>query len=197
MVKTTKTTQWKWIVCFLLLSTVAQTSFGQKIEGFSLAFQTESIALPFSRISPVHPGVEFGLKLKSVTKTHSERSWHAYAGWFYHESMDQNFYLRGEYQFAYKIFKNLKLSVPLGLGYLHSFHSKPVYEQGEDGTFEEKTQMGRPHATIHSGIGVRYVGINTIEPFVKYDIMVQTPFVSTVPVGLRNFLKIGVNINIK
>ena len=169
---------------------------GQQSRSLSVAFQAESISIPFTRIAPIHPGVEVGVMITETVKAHSKRRWNVYAGWFQHQQIDQNFYLRGEYQFAYSLWETIGIQVPVGLGYLHSFHSEPVYEQLADGSFEEKTQWGKARAILNTGVGLSYLKLNSIEPFVKYELMVQSPFVSTVPAGPRTFLKIGANLKI-
>lgn len=193
MSKNTKILEWKWIIHFLLMLAAGHYSSAQKVSAVSFAVQTETISIPYTRLSPINPGAEIGATLRKTQRAKSTRNWNAYLGWFYHENFDQNIYLRGEYQFSFPIANILAFYVPIGLGYMHSFHAAPVYEQQIDGSFEEKKQFGKPRAILNLGLGLSYTKHEWIEPFVKYEVVAHSPFVSTVPVAPRNFLKIGAN----
>jgi len=169
----------------------------QGIRGVSAAFQTESIAIPFSRVAPIHPGAELGLALAQKSKPQSLRRWSVYAGWFYHKDLDHGLYVRGEYAFVYRLKSTFELQVPVGLGYMHSFHPKPMYTQNADGSFSQKQQGGRPHALLTVGLGLSYLKLGQVQPFVKYEVFAQSPFVTTVPVVVRNFLKIGTTFQLQ
>lgn len=186
----------KWAAFALVFYLTVSQALAQRIQAISIAVQTEAIAIPFTRLAPVHPGIEIGFSINEKTKPHSIRRWNAYVGWFYHKNLDQSIYLRGEYQFAYTIKETVSVFTPLSIGYMHAFHAKPVYEQKADGSFNEKRQRGRPHAIVNLGLGIRYLKLNTLEPFIKYEAVAQTPFVSTVPVGPRSFFKVGTNFKL-
>jgi len=109
--------------------------------------------------------------------------------------LDQSVYNRGEYQYQFKVQDAIGVSIPIGLGYMHSFLNRPVYEQNQDGSFSEKTQLGRPHALLNAGITLQYLQMGPLEPFVKYELLVQTPFATSIPALPRTFLKIGSTIN--
>lgn len=196
MTQTSKSPGRLWLLCLVYLCASGFTAHAQKIESFSVALQTESIAFPFTRLNPVHPGIELGVTLKEKVKSKSIRRWNAYLGWYHHKSVDQSFYLRGEYQFAYGIKNTIGIYVPVGLGYMHTFNTQPVFEQQSNGSFERITQLGNARVILNTGLGMSYLKLEKIEPFMKYEVMVQSPFVSTVPVGLRSFLKIGTNIKL-
>ncbi len=186
-----------WAVPLLLLCWLATTTAqAQKIETISIALQTESVSLPFKRLAPIHPGIEIGVSLGETVKPHSVRRWNAYVGWFYHKGIDHSFYVRGEYQLNYTINQAVNISVPIGLGYTHTFLARPVYQQQSDGSFQEKTQFGRPHALVTTGLGISYLRLGAVQPFIKYEAALQTPFATTIPILTRNFLKIGSNIKL-
>ena len=189
-----KISKYSSVVLIVAGCCLAFATNAQKIQAVSFSLQSESVAIPFTRLGKLHPGIEIGVQLHQQERVHTLRRWNAYVGWFHHENLDQNFYLRGEYEFAYNINKTLSIFAPISLGYMHSFHAKPVYEQRSDGSFSEKTQMGRPHAILNLGLGARYLGFRRLEPFVKYEVMAQSPFVATVPVAPRSFLKVGTQI---
>ncbi|MEM6845052.1 MAG: hypothetical protein AAF632_22755 [Bacteroidota bacterium] len=164
-----------------------------KIKYLSVSVMTESIAFPFTRLSPLHPGVELGVTFQEWNRDNSLSRLNTYVGWFYHQEVDQGFYLRGEYEYAFRIKNAVSIGLPVGLGYLHTFHTGPVYEQQEDGSFTAVNQTGRPHAILNLGLGVSYLRLRSLQPFIRYEVMAQSPFVATVPVVSRSFFKVGVS----
>jgi len=188
-----KSTQRLLLLFFCFLFTVAGLD-AQKINSVSIALQTESISIPFTRIGEIHPGIEIGVNLFEKSKPNSTRRWNGYVGYFYHKGFDQSIYIRGEYEFSYQLGDVVALQLPVGLGYMHSFHTRPVYEQQSDGSFSEKTQIGRPHAMLNLGLGISYLQLGMVTPFIKYEVAAQSPFVATIPAGPRNFLKVGSSI---
>ncbi|HAA11094.1 MAG TPA: hypothetical protein DCE41_05080 [Cytophagales bacterium] len=172
------------------------TCSAQRIDGVTVTLHSSSISFPFTRWSALRPGVELGVTWNQPNKPQATGQWNTYVGWFYHENLDQNLYVRGEYQFAYQFQNTVRFFAPVGLGYMHSFHAQPTFEQQADGSIQKATQWGRPHAILNLGLGAEYLGWNQVAPFVKYEAMIQSPFVSTVPVGPRSFLKIGTHINL-
>ncbi|MEM9895204.1 MAG: hypothetical protein AAF789_02435 [Bacteroidota bacterium] len=154
--------------------------------------QTEAIAFPFTRYFPIHPGFEIGTQLASKQKIRSHRSWHIYLGGFFHEEVDLNFYVRGEYQFCYSLGQKFDFFIPVGLGYLHGFHPAPIYEQKSDGSFSKVTQFGRPHALGMVGIAFRHEISPSLKAIVRQDLGLQSPFYVTIPVMLRSFFRVGV-----
>ncbi|MEM0941496.1 MAG: hypothetical protein AAF600_18070 [Bacteroidota bacterium] len=197
MVKTQKKTGHQKTILLMLWCLVTLSVSAQKIQSVSFSIQTESISVPFTRIGEVHPGIEIGFTLNEKVKKNSTRRWNGYVGWFYHQDFDQSFYLRGDYEFAYEIKNAVAFHLPIGIGYMHSFHPKPVYEQNGDGSFSEKNQTGRPHGIFNVGLGLSYLKLNRVTPFIRYDVVAQAPFVATVPVAPRNFLKIGSSIQLR
>ncbi len=183
------------LLVFLLGTTLLAA---QKIEHFSVAVMNESIAFPFTRFAPVHPGLEIGATFWSKEKENSNRYLSAYAGGFYHEKIETGFYLRAEYLFAFKIVDGLYADVPVGIGYLHTFFPSELYEQNpETGSFEEASQFGRPHGLVTAGVGIRYAGNSRVQPFIRQELAVETPFANGFPVIPHTFLKLGVNLKIQ
>ncbi|MEM8965619.1 MAG: hypothetical protein AAGE93_04315 [Bacteroidota bacterium] len=180
------------VIFYLGISLRAEAQ-NPKIKYLSVSVMTESISFPFTRLSPLHPGVELGVTFHEWNRAHSSSKLNTYLGWFYHQEVDQGFYLRGEYEYAFRIKNTVSIGLPIGLGYLHTFHTGPVYEQREDGSFTAITQTGRPHAILNLGLGVTYLRLGSFQPFIRYEMMAQSPFVATVPVVSRSFLKVGIN----
>ncbi len=173
------------------------SSYGQKIEQISISGISEAIGLPFTNYSPIHPGLEFSSTIKKVDRPRSNRYLNAKAGFFYHQKLEAAIYLGGEFQYSYKII-NQKLSVdlPLGLGYLHSFYPGELYEQNEIGDFEVVNQFGRSHLYLNLGLGLTYLHDGRVEPFIRQELLIETPFANGLPLIPHSLVKIGVQIKL-
>ena len=185
--------------CIAMLFLVACLSkgFSQRIERISVAATSEAIGLPFTNYLPYHPGVEVKGTLKDTEKARSYRFVNVNLGFFYHERVETAFYLGGEYQYSIMLFKKqMGLDVPIGLGYLHAFYPGELYEQNADGDFEKVRQFGRPRAYANLGVGVSYTGASRFQPYIRQELMIETPFANGIPVIPHSLLKLGVCIKL-
>ena len=158
--------------------------------------QNENVAFPFTRYTPIHPGAEIGVGVYEVEKDKSIQTVNVYAGGFYHKRLELGLYVRGEYQYTLKFKDKVGLDLPVGIGYLHSFYPGELYELNSNGEFETVSQTGRPHALITGGVGVRYLGFEKVQPFVRQSIGIETPFANYLPVLPHSFLSFGVTIQL-
>ncbi|MEL7120388.1 MAG: hypothetical protein AAFO07_13140 [Bacteroidota bacterium] len=180
------------------LSTFGGELRAQGIESISFSLFSESIAFPFSRLAPIHPGAEIGIQLSKDERSASIRSWNAYVGGYYHEKVELGFYLRAEYQHTFRLGKDIGLDFPMGLGYLHTFYPGEIYELDvENGDFDKQTQLGRPHALVNVGIGLSFNRSGDFQPFIKHELGIETPFITSIPVVPHSFTKVGFNLKIK
>jgi len=82
------------------------------------------------------------------------------------------------------------------LGYLHTFYPAELYQQTESGDFEVVNQLGRPHLYVNLGVGLTYLGSNKMQPFIRQELFIETPFANGIPVIPHSLLKIGIHIKI-
>lgn len=185
----------KLILTALLL--FALGGYAQGIEQLSFAATTEAIGLPFTNYSPYHPGIEMRVKLRSKEALKNEQSYHASFGAYVHPKLETGLYLGGEYQYAQMLFQQ-KMSLDFygGLGYLHTFYPGELYKQTEEGDFETVSQWGRPHFYVNLGVGLTLMKNQRVQPFIRQDMLINTPFANGLPVILHSFLKIGLIINL-
>lgn len=180
---------------FLVL--LSSKGFSQKLEQISVAATTEAIGLPFTNYFPYHPGLEIKGNIKKTEKPKSIRYFNINLGSFYHQKVEMAFYLGVEYQYTLKLFKGkIGLDFPVGLGYLHSFYPGKLYEQSDDGNFEEVSQLGRPHAYANLGVGLSYLSCSKFQPFIRQELLVETPFANGIPIVPHSILKVGTHINL-
>lgn len=168
----------------------------QLVKNVSITFASESISLPFTRLGPFNPGGEIGVTVREVDRNRSIRRVNVYLGAFRHERVASAIYLRGEYQFTWKVTDRIGLDFPLGIGYLHSFYPAPVYEVNEEGKFKEVDQWGKPRALVNAGIGLSFQTNGRIHPFIKHEFFIEGPVNPGLILLAHSFFKIGILINI-
>lgn len=181
----------------MLLLSFSIYGYSQQLHQLSVSANTEAIGLPFTNYSPIHPGLEIAATVKKKDQARNLQYWNAKAGFFYHQRLETAIYLGGEYQYSQKLFQqNLSLDVPVGAGYLHSFYPGELYEQNEAGDFENISQLGRSHVYVNLGIGLTYIGSSKVQPFIRQELLLETPFANGIPAIPHSLFKIGVQINL-
>lgn len=168
----------------------------QVIDNLDIALQSESISYPFSRVSPVHPSIQIGTSFRKRIKEKSERNYNLYLGFYHHKDVENGIYLRGEYAHTFIIAKKVGITLPIGLGYLHTFYPGELFSQNDDGSFSKVNQLGRTHIMATTGIGLSYRGFEKIEPYIQHDFMAQYPFGKTIPLLPHSFVRLGVKFKI-
>ena len=171
--------------------------YAQQLQQFSVSVNSEAIGLPFTNYSPIHPGFEMTGTFRKNETSNNIQCLNAKAGFFYHQRLAIGIYLGGEYQYSQKLFnEKLSLDLPVGLGYLHTFYPNELYEQNENGDFEVINQFGRSHLYINLGVGLTYLNRGKIQPFVKQELLLQTPFANGIPAIPHSLIKIGIQIKL-
>jgi len=180
-----------------LLCLITVQGFAQKVDQLAVGAMTEAIGLPFTNYLPIHPGVEFKVAFKIKETQKNKQYFNANLGGYFHRKVETAFYLGGEYQYTQKLFKQkLGLDFPMGLGYLHTFYPAELYEQTESGDFESVNQLGRPHLYVNLGVGLTYLGSPKVQPFIRQELFVETPFANYFPLIPHSLLKVGVHLKI-
>ena len=188
----------KLMILALMLSSAWNSALeAQEFKQISLALLNESISFPLNSFSEIHPGVELGFPIRQVEKDHSVRTINSYAGWFLHKHIENSFYVRAEYMHEFKVGSYLRAGFYGGAGYMHAFYEGTMYEvDPETGAINAVKQYGRPRALISAGIVISANTEAGINPFLKHEYAVETPFANGVPVMPHSFLKLGLTINL-
>ena len=183
-------------VLLIILTCIFFEVGAQDINKFSLSGINESIAFPFTRNAPIHPGAEIGYVLKEKDKSRLIRSHSVYVGWYYHTKVQNAFYLRAETAWLFKVRQIATLDLFTGLGYMHTLYPGDIYELNSSGDFEEINQIGKPRALGTIGFGFTLKNNYLLEPFIRQEIGLETPFANGLPVMIHSFLKVGTYIKI-
>ena len=180
---------------FLLIILTSISCFGQKIKNVSISTFNESISFPFTRFLPMHPGVEIDVNLKRTVSDKMIRDFNIGVGYYYHEKLENALFLRGDYVWRAKIKSLLTIDAMTTLAYHHAFFPGEVYHLNESGEPVKKNQLGRGHAMLGIGVGATF-RLGRVEPFIRQEMMLVTPFAKVIPVIPHSFLKIGLNISL-
>lgn len=153
---------------------------------------SESIALPFTQLTPMHPGLELGVTIRERTRKNSITQLSIAAGGFYHKKVVNAFYLKSSYLFSPIILSLLTFDIEGSLGYMHTFYPGEVYELNEQsGEFEKTSQYGRPNLMAGLGLGFTFIKSRKLHPFARYELSVGYPNVTDWPLMLHSLLKVG------
>ncbi len=185
----------KIVFTWLLLLSIKITA--QSNKQVSIAFMNENIHYKAKGFSNFNPGGEIGITLKKKDIKYFFSEFNIYAGGYYHKKVETAFYFRADYSFGIKLQDVLAIDLHGGLGYMHTFYPGHIYEQNASGDFEKINQTGRPHAIANVGIGITVLSSGDIKPFIKYELMGETPFANGIPFVPHTFLKLGIKYNFK
>jgi hypothetical protein len=186
------------MLVLFLAGTIPQLCAQHDYSTVSLAFTNENIALPFTRKvkSPAHPGVALGVEIPWRQMNQSELRWRGTLGAYFHEKVQHAVYAKAGLAYRYYLPFHIQVDAGADMGYAHSFYPSAIYEQTDDGGFEPVDQSGRPHAIASLGLGIGYDVLQNEERpllvFLRYEMMVQTPFAVTIPVIPHTFFHLGV-----
>ncbi|MEC7755038.1 MAG: hypothetical protein VYB44_13500 [Bacteroidota bacterium] len=186
------------LLLFIFIGLSMQVAKAQNNQRISIAAMTESMAFPFTRFTPLHPGMEMSYELNEKKHTNRLSNMNLQLGWYFHRKVENAFYLKAEWAVSFKISDSFTADVYYGAGYMHVFYPGKVYELNPDsGTFESIKQTGRPHLLANAGLGFTYRNSSALEPFIRQDFAIETPFANGIPVMVHSFLKAGTHIKLQ
>ncbi len=110
--------------------------------------------------------------------------------------MQRSIILYTEFAYRYKAGENWGFTVALGAGYLHMIPGDEQFRQNDNGDWDKIKLKSRPQAAISLSLGIdRKITASGIRAFVRYQNLLQTPFVpGYVPLLPYNVLHLGVTI---
>ncbi len=168
--------------------------YGQLIKGISIAATTEAVTTPFKRILPIHPGAELGLNWITNNLDWTGQQLNTYFGFYHHKSLSNAFYIKGEYLFQFRIRNTIAVELFLNGGYNRSFYPVEVYKMNETTKeFEKVKQQGHNSYFVGIGTGLSYVSRGSIDPFIRYEVFVETPFIEELNYLPHGLLKLGIH----
>ncbi len=185
---------------FLILSSFNTYSAKRPLLYWGVALNNFVTAKPISGFPKVfysqfHPGITIstGFNWKEKPKHNWMQSFKA--GYFSHRFVQKSIMLYTEVGYRYKI-KKWGLSAAVGGGYLHMIPATHQFKKNDNGDWEQLKLKSRPQALISLSLGIDYkITESGIRTFIRYQNMLQTPFVfGYVPLLPYNVLHLGITV---
>lgn len=191
-----------FLTCVLCLAFVNMHAKELKYIGVSVT--NNVTALPFSGFpklfhSQFHPGITLSTGFNWTEKPKHNLMQSFKLGYLHHRFIQKSIMLYSEFGYRHKTTEKLGLSVAVGGGYLHMIPGDEQLRMNADGDWEMIKLKSRPQALISISMGVDYqITENGIRAFVRYQNMLQTPFVpGYVPLLPYNVFHLGATIPMK
>lgn len=145
--------------------------------------------------SQFHPGITISTGFNWQEKPKHNWMQSFKAGYFSHRFVQKSIILYSEFGYRYKI-KKWGFSIAAGAGYLHMIPATQQFKMNDNGDWEQKKLKSRPQALISLSMGLDYkITESGIRSFIRYQNMLQTPFVpGYVPLLPYNVLHLGVTV---
>ncbi len=194
------------ILFFVMSMCSFENAFCQKhkLDHGNVAFTTLHTAFPLSSFSrlfteDLHPGVEIGTGFNWRTKARHDWFQTFQLGYSYHRFVQHSVALYSETGYRYKLFTTFAAEAKLGAGYLHAIPVGKLFKLEDDGTYERKTNLGRPQGMVAFSLGVnKKITPAGLKIFIQYQQRIQMPFIkSYVPLLPTNMLMAGFRIPCK
>lgn len=188
------------VIGLWLLSSV---SFAQNQSQFPFTVSISNTAsqLPGSGVlgiwtTPTHPGVTVGTEF--FYNSNPKHQWFQTGnlGYFFHQYAQHGIQLYTEAGYRFQSTKGFFFGPKLGVGYLHSIPETRVFELNENGSYDQKSNLGRPQfmPTATLQLGYQFQKANPISVFLNYQLFMQLPFVNEyVPILPNTALHLGVS----
>lgn len=184
-----------FILGFLLPSAFAQQN--KAMIPLRIGLITHSVGMPFKKPikRPINWGITIGTTLLLKEGKHSTWGQDIDMTWYKHQELGQGILLYTSLLREYQSNFGLSIGPKVGLGYLHTFSGKQVFELHENGTYQHATDLGRGALLV--GIGAR-MGWDLegqtdlpIKPYIEYEWKGQVPHSQFTPLFPHSFFQIG------
>jgi hypothetical protein len=171
-------------ILLVIGSTVGQeTSSANKWQfPLELTFFNHSASVPFGGIilSPLHPGCSLGTEYAHKNGRRGRIFQSLVGGYFYNKYNAKGLFLQTSAGYRYTLGFGLFGDLMLGIGYLRSFHPRPVYGPNAQGEFERVRDTGKGAFIALGALAIGYDFRRTlgwpVNIFLRYQPFIQTPY---------------------
>lgn len=195
--------KWKllYFLSGLLMLGSWHTCLAQEGSTIRISVFNESTSIPFTHLlnSPIHPGIQVGTDLPWKKGDHFRLYPSISVGYLFHRELYQAVYVNFELGYDLQFGFGLNLKSALGLGYLHTFATRPEY-QFADGRYRQGKDRGnaRMMPSLSLGWGYRLQPDNPKSPevFMLYQSWLEYPYSpGFIPLMTHTNLHLGINIH--
>jgi len=165
-----------------------------------LTFFNHAVSIPFEGIilSPLHPGFSVGTEY-AYTEGRRGRLFQSLAGgYYYNKYIARALFLQTSAGYRYTLGFGLFGDITLGIGYLHSFHPRPIYGLNAQGEFEKAKDTGKAGFIALGALGIGYdfrrkVGW-PVSVFLRYQPYIQTHYSLDSSIGPQAMVHFGIRV---
>jgi hypothetical protein len=197
----------KFLSFITALSLAMSISFGEEKKSSDpkpfplvISFFSHKASFPFQGMinSPIHPGISVGTEIAYKKGKNGKLFQTINAGYFNNKFNAKAIFLLSEFGYRQSLKMGVFGDVFLGLGYIHSFHPRPIYSLNSHGVYEKLKDKGKPAALISAAMGLGY-DFNRITNwplsiFLKYQYALQGPHNLDSPLWPNSMLHVGFRI---
>ncbi|QMU29897.1 hypothetical protein [Adhaeribacter radiodurans] len=193
--------KYKVAILTLLSFIITSETIAQSVRPLTVAVLANATALPTRSkeiFTNLHPGLVVGTSFRYNHSTQNQLSQTVKLGYLYHRFVHHAVQLYSEFEYKRRLKQRFNLATGIGVGYVHLFSATQVFKRNDQGQYEKKPNWGRPQVMGSFALGLGYqLNPNEekpIEIFVRYQFLVQAPFVRQyVPVLPNTALHMGLS----
>ena len=171
-------------------------SFLQK-HPIMITVYNHSVSMPFKNIFkwPINAGISVGTLFAYNQDRRFSQLQSVELGWFFHRHLGKQLFVKTNLINRFTTKSGLWGDVQVGLGYLHSFYAKEVFELDRQGNYRSVGDTGYPGIIGGFGLGMGYTiqssGNRQFSPYIKYEWMAQYPYSDFTPIFPHSFVHLG------
>ncbi len=165
-----------------------------------VTFFNHAASMPFEGIilSPLHPGFSVGTEYAYAEGRRGRFFQSLAGGYYYNEFIAKALFLQTSAGYRYTLGFGLLGDITLGIGYLHSFHPKPIFALNAQGDFERVKDTGRGAFIVLGALGLGYDFSRTagwpVCVFLRYQPYLETNYSPDSSIGPQAMVHLGIRV---
>lgn len=165
----------------------------------SLSGYNHGIGLPFQAAlrGPLNPGFALSAAYRWRQKAQWTRYQRLELGGYRHQHLSNGFYLKTDLVQRWAAPWGSVFEAQASLGYLRDFAFYEVFEPGPNGAYERGKAGSFGSLLVGAGLGIGHeitLSKGALVPFLRYEVLLQTPYSTFVPAMPHGMLHLGVQL---
>lgn len=191
-------------VLFLVGMAFPQTVTPLKKKQFPLevSFINHAVTMPFDGIvlNPLHPGFSLGTEFVYSEGRVGRIFQSLHLGYYHNKYNARAFFLETEAGYRFTTGFGLFADLSLGLGYLHSFHPREIFEMNSRGEYEHVRDGGKGALIVMTSLGAGYDLSRKfgwpVSLFFRFQPYIQTPCNLETSILPQSWVHFGIRIQL-
>lgn len=189
------------LILLLLLSNllIAKDKLDSTTHQYNLKLETghQEIGFPFRKpfTNPYHLYTGIGAERVWNSKRKHITYQTLDLGYFENSSSGNGYFVLSNYGYRYYVTQAFSLSGEVGIGFIHIFRPKAVYELNTSGNYEQIRDWGKIHPTINFNLQMGYKP-NKLGVFIEYNMLAEFLYNEDAIIYPQTLFSLGINFNI-